>query len=33
MLFNPGECCYLAEANDIRGGYEHFMSWASSNGA
>ena len=22
-----------AEANDIRGVYEHFMAWVSSNGA
>ena len=32
-LMIPGECRYPAEANDIRGVYEHFMAWASSNGA
>ena len=32
-LMIPGEFRYPAEANDIRGVYEHFMAWASSNGA
>ena len=32
-LMIPGEFRYPAEANDIRGVYEHFMAWVSSNGA
>ena len=31
-LVIPGEFRYPAENNDIRGVYEHFMTWASSNG-
>ena len=31
-LVIPGEFRYPAESNDIRGVYEHFMTWASSNG-
>lgn len=31
-LMIPGEFRYPAENNDIRGVYEHFMTWASSNG-
>ena len=30
---DTGEALAPAEANDIRGVYEHFMAWASSNGA
>lgn len=32
-LVIPGEFSYPAETNDIRGVYEYFMTWASSNGA
>ena len=32
-LMIPGEFRYPAETNDIRGVYEYFMAWASSNGA
>ena len=32
-LMIPGEFRYPAERNDIRGVYEYFMAWASSNGA
>ena len=32
-LVIPGEFRYPAETNDIRGVYEYFMTWASSNGA
>lgn len=31
-LMIPGEFRYPAENNDIRGVYEHFMTWASSKG-
>lgn len=31
-LVIPGEFRYPAETNDIRGVYEYFMTWASSNG-
>ena len=30
---DTGEALAPAEANDIRGVYEHFMAWVSSNGA